>query len=74
MAKKRPEDFASDLHDELYLLNRQGVSAANRLQALEAYFPYVSRCAELLEKITTTAYCLCQKTPKPAPIKLNHCG
>lgn len=48
--KKRPEDFASDLHDELYLLNRQGVSAANRLQALEAYFPYVSRCAELLEK------------------------
>lgn len=48
--KKRPEEFASDLHDELYLLNRQGVSAANRLQALEAYFPYVSRCAELLEK------------------------
>lgn len=48
--KKRPEDFAGDLFDELYLLNRQNVSAANRLQALEAYFPYVSRCAEMLEK------------------------
>lgn len=50
---KNPEDFASDLHDELYLLNRQNVSAANRLQALEAYLPYVNKCATSLAK----AYC-----------------
>lgn len=45
---KNPEDFASDLHDELYLLNRQNVSPANRLQALEVYLPYVKDCASSL--------------------------
>jgi len=47
---KRPEDFASDLHDELYLLNRQNVSPTTRLQALEAYLPYVRGCTASLAK------------------------
>lgn len=50
---KNPEDFAGDLHDELYLLNRQNVSPANRLQALEVYLPYVKNCAPSLAH----AYC-----------------
>jgi len=48
---RNPEDFASDLHDELYLLNRQNVSPTSRLQALEAYLPYVNNCTSSLAKI-----------------------
>lgn len=45
---KSTEDFATDLHDELELLNRQNVSSVNRLQALEAYLPYVADTATSL--------------------------
>jgi hypothetical protein len=45
---KSLEDFAADLHDELQLLNRQNVSSNNRLQALEAYLPYIASTAESL--------------------------
>lgn len=45
---KSAEDFATDLHDELQLLNRQNVSSVNRLQALEAYLPYVADAATSL--------------------------
>ena len=48
LLNKSTEDFATDLLDELQLLNRQNVSSSNRLQALEAYLPYVIRTAESL--------------------------
>ena len=46
--KKSLEDFAADLHDELQLLNREDISSSNRLQALEAYLPYVVDTAQSL--------------------------
>jgi hypothetical protein len=48
LLNKSTEDCSADLLDELQLLNRQNVSASNRLQALEAYLPYVTRTAESL--------------------------
>lgn len=48
LRNKSLDDFASDLVDELQLLNRQNLSPNNRLQALEAFLPYIASTAESL--------------------------